>query len=82
VRAAPAARPTPAARAQGADHSLRYLSLHDNRFLRYFQGHTARVTSLCMSPRDDTFISAAQARPAARRVPCVPARARRRADTT
>jgi hypothetical protein len=81
ARTAPAARPTPAARAQGADHSLRYLSLHDNRFLRYFQGHTARVTSLCMSPRDDTFISAAQARPAARRVPCVSAHARRHVAT-
>lgn len=48
---------------QGTDHSLRYLSLHDNRYLRYFQGHTARVTTLCMSPLSDQVISAAQACP-------------------
>ena len=52
---------------QGNDHSLRYLALKDNRYLRYFQGHTARVTSLCMSPKSDMFISTAQARP----LPCL-----------
>lgn len=41
----------------GWDESLRYLSLHDNRYLRYFKGHRDRVVSLAMSPRDDTFIS-------------------------
>lgn len=40
------------------DDTLRYLSLHDNKYLRYFPGHTKKVTSLCMSPVDDTFISA------------------------
>jgi len=40
------------------DESLRYLSLHDNRYLRYFKGHRDRVTSLAMSPRDDFFMSA------------------------
>ena len=35
----------------------RYLSLHDNKFLRYFKGHTKRVISLEMSPADDTFMS-------------------------
>jgi len=39
------------------DESLRYLSLHDNRYLRYFKGHRDRVVSLCMSPKDDMFIS-------------------------
>jgi len=39
------------------DESLRYLSLHDNKYLRYFKGHRDRVVSLAMSPRDDTFIS-------------------------
>ncbi|KAK4525189.1 hypothetical protein GAYE_SCF08G3095 [Galdieria yellowstonensis] len=39
------------------DHSLRYLSIHENRYLRYFQGHCERVISLAMSPRDDTFFS-------------------------
>lgn len=40
------------------DETLRYLSLHDNRYLRYFRGHRGRVTSLAMSPLDDSFISA------------------------
>lgn len=39
------------------DHKLRYLSLHDNRYLRYFEGHTDAVTSLCKCPQSDTFIS-------------------------
>jgi len=40
------------------DESLRYLSLHDNKYLRYFKGHRDKVVSLAMSPQDDTFISA------------------------
>ncbi|GAA5830433.1 hypothetical protein JCM3766R1_002717 [Sporobolomyces carnicolor] len=36
---------------------IRYLSLHDNTFLRYFKGHTKRVVSLAMSPQDDSFLS-------------------------
>jgi len=39
------------------DESLRYLSLHDNKYLRYFKGHRDKVVSLAMSPLDDTFIS-------------------------
>lgn len=39
------------------DDAIRYLSLHDNKFIRYFSGHTKRVNSLAMSPSDDTFIS-------------------------
>lgn len=39
------------------DDSLRYLSLHDNKYIRYFNGHTKKVTSLCMSPVDDSFMS-------------------------
>jgi len=39
------------------DDDIRYLSLHDNKFLRYFKGHTKRVISLEMSPADDTFMS-------------------------
>ncbi|XP_032405868.1 twinfilin-2b isoform X4 [Xiphophorus hellerii] len=39
------------------DDTIRYLSLTDNKFIRYFPGHTARVTALSMSPVDDTFIS-------------------------
>ncbi|KAK1280814.1 hypothetical protein QJS04_geneDACA002761 [Acorus gramineus] len=37
--------------------SLRYLSLYDNRCLRYFKGHKERVVSLCMSPINDSFMS-------------------------
>lgn len=42
-----------------ASHTLRYLSLHDNAYLRYYRGHERPVTALVMSPRDDTFISGA-----------------------
>ncbi|XP_037535422.1 WD repeat-containing protein 82 isoform X1 [Nematolebias whitei] len=39
------------------DDTIRYLSLTNNTFLRYFPGHTARVTALSMSPVEDIFIS-------------------------
>ncbi|CAH1784535.1 unnamed protein product, partial [Owenia fusiformis] len=39
------------------DDTIRYLSLHDNKYIRYFGGHTKKVVSLSMSPIDDTFIS-------------------------
>ncbi|XP_042360036.1 uncharacterized protein LOC121955996 [Plectropomus leopardus] len=39
------------------DDTIRYLSLTDNQYIRYFPGHTARVIALSMSPVDDTFIS-------------------------
>ena len=42
------------------DHTLRYLSLHDNRYLRYFKGHRGAVTSLEISPVDDSFLSGSQ----------------------
>ncbi len=42
------------------DDTLRYLSLHTNRFLRYFKGHRGKVTGLAMSPLNDTFASASQ----------------------
>lgn len=41
------------------DDTVRYHSLHDNKYLQYFRGHKRRVTSLAMSPVDDTFLSAA-----------------------
>ena len=31
------------------DHALRYHSLHDNTYLRYFVGHTKQVVSVSMS---------------------------------
>ena len=42
------------------DHTLRYLSLHDNSYIRYFKGHRAVVTSLDLSPTDDSFLSGSQ----------------------
>ena len=39
---------------------IRYLSLYDNRYLRYFEGHEKRVNSISMSPFDDHFLSASQ----------------------
>jgi len=41
------------------DHALRYHSLHDNTYLRYFFGHTAQVTTVSMSAKTDMFLSAA-----------------------
>ncbi|KAI5684083.1 hypothetical protein M9H77_05311 [Catharanthus roseus] len=41
----------------GWDESLRLLSLHDNKYLRYFKGHHDRVVSLSFSTRNDCFIS-------------------------
>ncbi|ODM97674.1 WD repeat-containing protein 82 [Orchesella cincta] len=40
------------------DDTIRYLSLYDNKYIRYFSGHTNKVTSLCMSATDDRFLSA------------------------
>nr|XP_020828695.1 WD repeat-containing protein 82-like [Phascolarctos cinereus]XP_020828696.1 WD repeat-containing protein 82-like [Phascolarctos cinereus]XP_020828697.1 WD repeat-containing protein 82-like [Phascolarctos cinereus]XP_020828698.1 WD repeat-containing protein 82-like [Phascolarctos cinereus] len=39
------------------DNTIRYLSLPENKFIRYFPGHSKRVVSLSVSPVDDTFIS-------------------------
>nr|XP_058145039.1 WD repeat-containing protein 82-like [Dasypus novemcinctus] len=39
------------------DDTIRYLSLHDNRYIRYFPGHNKRVVALSMSPVNDSFIS-------------------------
>ncbi|XP_051117546.1 protein ANTHESIS POMOTING FACTOR 1 [Andrographis paniculata] len=42
---------------ESGGESLRYLSMYDNRCIRYFKGHTERVISLCMSPVNDGFMS-------------------------
>lgn len=42
------------------DDSIRYLSVYDNRYLRYFKGHRHRVCCLAISPVDDMFLSAAK----------------------
>ncbi|KAK0444655.1 WD40-repeat-containing domain protein [Desarmillaria tabescens] len=38
------------------DDTVRYHSLHDNKYLQYFKGHKGRVISLGMSLVDDGFI--------------------------
>ncbi|KAH0381346.1 histone H3 methyltransferase complex and RNA cleavage factor II complex, subunit SWD2, partial [Aureobasidium melanogenum] len=40
------------------NHDIRYLSAHDNSYIRYFKGHTDRVTSIQLCPSNDTFLSA------------------------
>ena len=42
------------------DNTIRYLSTHDNQFLRYFKGHKNTVKTLTMSPVSDAFISGSQ----------------------
>ncbi|KAJ7273437.1 WD40-repeat-containing domain protein [Mycena haematopus] len=44
------------------DDTVRYHSLHDNKYLQYFKGHKARVVSLEVSPVDDGFMSGSQDR--------------------
>ncbi|CAB3367522.1 Hypothetical predicted protein [Cloeon dipterum] len=39
------------------DDTIRYLSLHDNKYIRYFPGHTKKVVTLSMAPTDDLFLS-------------------------
>jgi hypothetical protein len=45
---------------QGPDHALRYLSIHDNKFLRYLKGHSQKVTSLGVAPKSDLIMSTSQ----------------------
>lgn len=40
------------------DDTIRYLSLHDNKYIRYFVGHSRKVISMDLSPVEDFFISA------------------------
>jgi COMPASS component SWD2 len=39
------------------DDTIRYHSLHDNKYLQYFKGHKGKVISLEVSPVDDGFMS-------------------------
>ncbi|KAF8896208.1 WD40 repeat-like protein [Infundibulicybe gibba] len=39
------------------DDTIRYHSLHDNKYLQYFKGHKGKVVSLEVSPIDDGFMS-------------------------
>jgi len=44
------------------NHAIRYHSLHDNAYLRYFKGHTAEVLDIDVSHVSDTFFSASRDR--------------------
>ncbi|KAJ4460783.1 putative histone H3 methyltransferase complex and RNA cleavage factor II complex; subunit SWD2 [Paratrimastix pyriformis] len=44
----------------GNDDSIRYLSLHEHRYIRYFRGHRGPVVSLCVCPTGDQFLSSSQ----------------------
>lgn len=37
--------------------TIRYLSSHDNSYIRYYRGHNAAVTTIALSPSSDNFIS-------------------------
>jgi len=41
-------------------HAWRYHDLHTNRYLKYFNGHTGRVTALHVSPKTDQVLSSAE----------------------
>lgn len=40
--------------------TIRYLSTHDNSYLRYFEGHEKTVTCLSLHPGQDNFISCSE----------------------
>lgn len=40
--------------------TIRYLSTHDNTYLRYFEGHEKNVTCLSLHPGQDNFISCSE----------------------
>lgn len=42
------------------NHDIRLHSFFDNRYIRFFHAHTARVTSLSVHPHNDTFISSSE----------------------
>eukprot|EP01028_Stygiella_incarcerata_P004340 TRINITY_DN1943_c0_g1_i2.p1 TRINITY_DN1943_c0_g1~~TRINITY_DN1943_c0_g1_i2.p1 ORF type:complete len:296 (-),score=39.92 TRINITY_DN1943_c0_g1_i2:112-999(-) len=41
----------------GTDKSIRYWSVRENKFIRCFRKHRENISSLCMSPVGDEFIS-------------------------
>lgn len=46
----------------GSKFALNYLSVHDNKILRQFRGHSGEVTNISMSPVDDTFLTSSKDR--------------------
>ena len=49
----------PALAPQG-EHIIRYLSMWDNKYQRYFKGHVQEVTTLAMNPKNDMLLSGAR----------------------
>jgi COMPASS component SWD2 len=41
----------------GQRNAISYWSLHDNKILRKFRGHQDKVTTISMSPADDSFLT-------------------------
>ena len=41
-------------------HDVRYYSIYDNSYLRFFRGHTDEIVSLSMCPADDHFITSSR----------------------
>ena len=41
----------------GQRNAIHYWSLHDNKILRKFRGHTDQITAISMCPADDTFLT-------------------------
>ncbi|ABN67693.2 member of Set1p complex, histone methyl transferase [Scheffersomyces stipitis CBS 6054] len=50
-----ASTPTPSLE---VDNGIRYLSLGDNKYIRYFKGHKEQVTSIEVNPVQNIFLSA------------------------
>ena len=44
--------------ASPSDHGIRYMSFHDNRYMRSFKAHSDEVVALEMSPKEDILASA------------------------
>ncbi|KAH6680795.1 WD repeat-containing protein-like protein [Halenospora varia] len=42
------------------NHTIRYLSTHDNTYIRYFEGHEQNVTCLSLHPGQDNFLSCSE----------------------
>mmetsp|Transcript_35508 Transcript_35508/g.76662 ORF Transcript_35508/g.76662 Transcript_35508/m.76662 type:complete len:358 (+) Transcript_35508:135-1208(+) len=49
-----------AATRNSAEHMLKYWDFHENKYLRFFRGHKAPITSLCPHPYEDVFLTGAQ----------------------
>lgn len=46
----------------GLKYAINYISLHDNKILRQFRGHSGQVINLSMSPVNDNFLSSSNDR--------------------